>query len=328
MNLNILVVTKYRWTSRIKKHNTIKDILKLGKFKNVSIATIHKDLGTPEIVDGRITQKWFEENISRTAKLQDYDFAIFQFSEKDGRKWGLESGIRGTNFIDDDFFGEAWVCADENSTVKFKDGSERDKYSKTVPHEIAHELKRQGYTTLDIHHYDFKNDINNLEQFYIDFSKTVLQNLLTKVAALKIELDRKLSPVTELQPLVKRMADSVVKEMANKGLPVRIVEGYRSFSRQNELYAQGRTSPGKIVTKSRAGESFHNYGVAVDFVFTKLGYEASKEDWNTLGAVLRKHNFVWGGDWKVFVDQPHGEMTLGRSLSDFQNRKVDYSIYK
>ena len=39
---------------------------------------------------------------------------------------------------------------------------------------------------------------------------------------------------------------------------------------QTALYAIGRTSPGKIVTKARAGESYHNYGLAFDWVPLKI----------------------------------------------------------
>jgi len=35
---------------------------------------------------------------------------------------------------------------------------------------------------------------------------------------------------------------------------------------QTALFAIGRSAPGKVVTKARAGESFHNYGLAFDWV--------------------------------------------------------------
>ena len=112
------------------------------------------------------------------------------------------------------------------------------------------------------------------------------------------------------------------------GHPVRIVEGYRSFKRQNELYAKGRTLPGVVVTNAKAGESFHNYGCAVDFVFVKEGYNASDVMWETLGQVGKTHGFEWGGDWKKFPDRPHFELTLGYSLQDFKEGRVDYEKFQ
>jgi len=39
----------------------------------------------------------------------------------------------------------------------------------------------------------------------------------------------------------------------------------RSWKYQDQVYAQGRTLPGKIVTPCRGGFSMHNYGLAADF---------------------------------------------------------------
>jgi peptidoglycan L-alanyl-D-glutamate endopeptidase CwlK len=44
----------------------------------------------------------------------------------------------------------------------------------------------------------------------------------------------------------------VVKQAATASpFPIRVTEGLRSAARQNQLYAQGRTKPGKIVTWTR-----------------------------------------------------------------------------
>jgi peptidoglycan L-alanyl-D-glutamate endopeptidase CwlK len=116
--------------------------------------------------------------------------------------------------------------------------------------------------------------------------------------------------------------------MARLGHPVRPVEGYRSFAEQERLYAQGRTTPGQIVTNARGGESLHQYGCAVDFVFREEGYNATDKLWKTFGRVGMEHGFEWGGNWSYFVDKPHLQMTLGYSLSDFQKGKVDYNKFK
>jgi hypothetical protein len=161
--MKILVVTKYRWRSRLKKHETISNFMKTGGI-NAIFSTIHLNVGKPVVTGGRIDPQWYETNI--TARAQDYDHVIFQFSQKDGKQWGVDSGIRGHNIKDLDSIGESWVCCDEHDIVKFKDGTSRDKYTKTVPHEIAHELKNKGLTHLEVHDFDYKNEINNLEGFY------------------------------------------------------------------------------------------------------------------------------------------------------------------
>jgi peptidoglycan L-alanyl-D-glutamate endopeptidase CwlK len=115
-------------------------------------------------------------------------------------------------------------------------------------------------------------------------------------------------------------------DMAEKGYPMKLVEGYRTPERQAELYAQGRTKPGKVVTNARAGESFHNYGVAADCVFVKEGYNAPERLWQIYGNVAARHGFTWGGVWDL-KDYPHIEMTKGYSFTDFQQGRVDISKF-
>lgn len=66
------------------------------------------------------------------------------------------------------------------------------------------------------------------------------------------------------------------EECIREGLDILIYCGYRSNDEQNILYRQGREVSGKIVTNARAGQSFHNYGRAIDFVPLKNG----QPDWD------------------------------------------------
>ena len=98
-----------------------------------------------------------------------------------------------------------------------------------------------------------------------------------------------------------------------------VLEGLRSLERQRELYAQGRTTPGKIVTWTM--NSRHVEGKAVDLV-------PSPVDWNDLekfnkikdamfqAACEIDVNLRWGADWdgdgkyreKGEYDSPHFEL--------------------
>lgn len=96
------------------------------------------------------------------------------------------------------------------------------------------------------------------------------------------------------------------------GYNLRITQGYRSIEQQNELYAQGRTKAGQIVTKAKGGDSLHNYGLAFDVVDKDKGYNV---DWNKIGQIGKDAGLEWGGDWKSFQDRPHFQYTGGYSLS-------------
>lgn len=50
------------------------------------------------------------------------------------------------------------------------------------------------------------------------------------------------------------------------GVLVLVTETLRSFDKQAEYYASGRTKPGKIITKAKPGSSYHQYGLALDHV--------------------------------------------------------------
>ena len=157
-----------------------------------------------------------------------------------------------------------------------------------------------------------------------------IKSLQAELAKLMIILNRlRYARPQKLQPLVQRQAELVVRDMEKEGYKVTIFQGFRSFEEQNELYAQGRTKPGAIVTNAIGGDSFHNYGVAVDIVFTVNGRPswANNHPWSTLGKIGKKHGFEWGGDWVSFPDRPHLQILLGYSLEDFKGNNVDYIKY-
>ena len=85
---------------------------------------------------------------------------------------------------------------------------------------------------------------------------------------------------------------------------------YRSTAEQDALYAQGRTTPGSIVTWVDGGGSWHNYGCAVDIAFWNSSHTGPTWDWSypwdRIGAVGLANGFTkWGGNWS---DSPHLEL--------------------
>lgn len=316
------------WGTLFPKLEEIKATLNTMKGGDFDIEVAVRDI-KPEVVDGRITHAWMD-TLSHPLLNEGYDFVVFHMSEKQKNEWGVE-GIRGAYQVDMDDIAEAYVWADEHTK---RSNGKNNQFVQTMLHEISHAYCRIAGVPDKTHEYhnehgDIKGIFAGYDMAKYQPKRTVLKkqvSLLQRIVALLIQKkDPKV--INRLQPLIERKANSIVKSMAALGYPVRIVEGYRSIERQNELYSQGRTKPGKIVTNAKGGESFHNYGVAVDFVFLKEGYNASDKLWKTLGAVGEAVGFEWGGDWKVFVDKPHFEMKLGYTLKDFQTGRVDYSKF-
>ncbi|CAK0775696.1 peptidoglycan LD-endopeptidase CwlK [Gammaproteobacteria bacterium] len=82
--------------------------------------------------------------------------------------------------------------------------------------------------------------------------------------------------INDLHPVVRKLCRQFVQKCSDNGISMIITCAYRDHAAQLALFNQGRTTPGKIVTKARPGESFHNFKVAFDFVPSLNG----KPVWN------------------------------------------------
>ncbi|MCL6630685.1 MAG: M15 family metallopeptidase, partial [Armatimonadetes bacterium] len=87
----------------------------------------------------------------------------------------------------------------------------------------------------------------------------------------------------KLDPEFRRKLDVFEAKLRENGIQVKLVSGYRSQEEQDQLYAQGRTMPGKIVTNARGGYSWHNFGLAADYAFVKDGHLTWNGPWNHFG---------------------------------------------
>ena len=84
------------------------------------------------------------------------------------------------------------------------------------------------------------------------------------------------SDPASLHPVFRDKARQLLERLAAEQIPFRLFEGYRSPQRQQFLWEQGRSRPGLIVTKARPWTSFHQYGLAGDFVL----FEKGKWSWD------------------------------------------------
>jgi peptidoglycan L-alanyl-D-glutamate endopeptidase CwlK len=124
--------------------------------------------------------------------------------------------------------------------------------------------------------------------------------------------------ISGLQPQVRSAVEKVLADAEKAGLDILISQGLRTFAEQQRLFDQGRTKPGKVVTNAEPGESYHNFGLALDFVTVVKGKAvwAVGKEWKRFVAISKKHGFEWGGDWKTFQDNPHLQLTGGLSLQE------------
>lgn len=337
--LKLLILTTdkslLKWKSLPSKLAFIKKALNSGENADFEVEVKYTD-STPLVTNGRVDHAWLEEH-NRPYFSQGYDLIGFHMSRAQWKELGLIESLRGSNPRDNSEQEDFYFSSDEKNKRKGE-----DRFTQVCLHEASHAYHQEtGEVDLTHMWHDRNPDISGLFKL-MDWSlyqprrmklktlKNLLESLLGLLRATNanIEPTRPKLPVKDgLQPLVERQAQKVLDEMKSFGYEMRITQGFRSIEEQNRLYAQGRTTKGNIVTNAKGGQSFHNYGVAVDYVFRKQGYDAPDYLWGVFGLVGKKHGFEWGGDWKGFVDRPHLEMTLGHSLKDFQTNKVNWNKY-
>lgn len=131
--------------------------------------------------------------------------------------------------------------------------------------------------------------------------------------------------------IAERMRN-VIRIAYDMGIYVIVTQGLRTIAEQNALYAQGRRGikGEKIVTNAKGGESYHNFGLAVDFaivdksgqtVYWDTNVDTNKDgqkDWYQVGKIGKQQGLEWGGDWTSFKDIPHFQYTFGLSLAQLR----------
>lgn len=128
----------------------------------------------------------------------------------------------------------------------------------------------------------------------------------------------------DLHPTVEEMARQLLTAAADEGIDLLVTSTYRDHESQNELYAQGRTKPGRVVTNARGGRSWHNWRLAFDVVPMRNGkpvWGTSGEDlilWKRIGELGKSVGLEWAGDWKRFKEFPHFQFTNGITLDDLE----------
>jgi peptidoglycan L-alanyl-D-glutamate endopeptidase CwlK len=131
------------------------------------------------------------------------------------------------------------------------------------------------------------------------------------------ELRPSSNEISALNPNVQSMARNLLALTKAHGLDVRITQAFRSWSESDRLFAQGRTTPGQIVSNARGGESFHNWGLAFDaapYVNGQMSNDTSL--FKLIGSLGKQAGLEWGGDFKSLVDYPHFQYTHGLNTWD------------
>lgn len=130
-----------------------------------------------------------------------------------------------------------------------------------------------------------------------------------------------------LHPKLRPLCEKHLALCKAVGIDLHVTQTWRSREEQDELYAQGRTKPGRIVTNARGGQSDHEYIMAIsaddetDTFPASLAYDVCfvterspsggvmsidyDGPWETVGWIaIQQCGLKWGGLWTK-PDRPH-----------------------
>ena len=136
--------------------------------------------------------------------------------------------------------------------------------------------------------------------------------------------------ISKLHPKVQDDFKKLINAWYAAGFPMQINSGYRSFDKQTELKSNEFNNLNPVAD---AGNSFHNYGLAIDVSLLKtdtygnITGDIYTQDvnpfWLEIGEIAERLGFRWGGRFNSF-DPVHFEKTNGYGYfnNDFSSNPI------
>ena len=124
--------------------------------------------------------------------------------------------------------------------------------------------------------------------------------------------------IEDLHPDLQILAKEFMRRCATEAPNVILVCTYRSNHEQDELYKQGRTTVGKIVTRAKAGQSAHNFVIEgkpaakafdIAVIVNKAYAPDNHPEWDIAGKIGTELGLNWYGRPNApFKEKPHFQL--------------------
>ena len=117
-----------------------------------------------------------------------------------------------------------------------------------------------------------------------------------------------ITDINSLHPYFRDKVLTLIEKCRARGIELAIVETYRTHAKQHEYKNMGGD-----YTTAKAGQSRHQYGLAIDVVpiVKSKPIWNSAQLWRKIGSVGEKLGLRWGGRWRNPYDPGHFEWTGG-----------------
>ena len=165
--------------------------------------------------------------------------------------------------------------------------------------------------------FNFIKKYPNIRRVYLKFRNPSIAEMLKNHTPSKPNTDLSL-----LYPPFLDIVKSLQKDLEDAGLDFHVFDALRSPERQLWLWNQGRGTPGTIVTNALPGESFHNFGIAVDLVVDKyphrhgIHWTWDSPQYAEMERIIKEKypTLVHGASWRL-RDYPHIQLKIPCRLS-------------
>ena len=127
--------------------------------------------------------------------------------------------------------------------------------------------------------------------------------------------DRDRQRLVGVHPRLIAALERIFDEMEAEKASMFVVQGIRTLQDQTKLYAQGRATPGPIVTYKDGVQHPSNhqphadgFGYAVDCAFIGAQPFDPRHPWELYGTSAEAQGLRWGGRFLGLRDLPHVEL--------------------
>ncbi|HEY0655167.1 MAG TPA: M15 family metallopeptidase [Chryseosolibacter sp.] len=117
-----------------------------------------------------------------------------------------------------------------------------------------------------------------------------------------------IADLNSLHPYFRDRITELIEVCKKQGIELAVVESYRTHAKQAEYFGMGRK-----YTRSKGGNSKHQYGLAVDVVPIIDGKAVWENHtlWKKIGVNGERLGLRWGGRWRAPYDPAHFEWSGG-----------------
>jgi hypothetical protein len=207
---------------------------------------------------------------------------------------------------------------DCRAEVEILNRIEREQRERQMAYEDS--LKRAELALLELRNDEYRKIMEDTVNGWIQWSTVANYTFGKDRGSLPM-----INDLSALHPYFRDRVNELIRRCKARGIELAVVETYRTHAKQSEYKSMGRK-----YTRSGAGKSKHQYGLAVDVVPLIDGVPQwhNKKLWYKIGVQGEQLGLRWGGRWRSLYDPGHFEWTGGLDHASLAKGKLPNIPYQ